>query len=216
MATHSSVLAWRLPGMGEPGGLLSMGSHRVEHDWSDLAVAYVYTVKKVKEVTVLPWRGFIQALCWEGSFPRNTRRCLAGSISGRIKTLPMVMRDQGREGNFWGQGEPVQPPAIWGFLAHSLRVQAMSPGRGQRGQSKWGEVRPLLLSLACPISRQGASTWDLLGLSFRLGWPYSGSHDPYSQLANPLQAWGHGLHKPWNRRSSGQFPLKCTEQMGPH
>ena len=32
MATHSSVLAWRIPGMGEPGGLLSMGSHRVEHD----------------------------------------------------------------------------------------------------------------------------------------------------------------------------------------
>ena len=32
MATHSSVLAWRIPGMGEPDGLLSMGSHRVEHD----------------------------------------------------------------------------------------------------------------------------------------------------------------------------------------
>ena len=37
MATHSSVLAWRIPGMGEPGGLLSMGSHRVGHDWNDLA-----------------------------------------------------------------------------------------------------------------------------------------------------------------------------------
>ena len=32
MVTHSSVLAWRMPGMGEPGGLLSMGSHRVGHD----------------------------------------------------------------------------------------------------------------------------------------------------------------------------------------
>ena len=32
MATHSSILAWRLPAMGEPGGLLSMGSHRVRHD----------------------------------------------------------------------------------------------------------------------------------------------------------------------------------------
>ena len=39
MATHSSVLAWRIPGMGEPGGLLSMGSHRVGHNWSDLAAA---------------------------------------------------------------------------------------------------------------------------------------------------------------------------------
>ena len=39
MATHSSVLAWRIPGTGEPRGLLSMGSHRVRHDWSDLAAA---------------------------------------------------------------------------------------------------------------------------------------------------------------------------------
>ena len=33
MATHSSILAWRIPGMGEPGGLPSVGSHRVGHDW---------------------------------------------------------------------------------------------------------------------------------------------------------------------------------------
>ena len=35
MATHSSVLAWRIPGMGEPGGLPSMGSHTVGHNWCD-------------------------------------------------------------------------------------------------------------------------------------------------------------------------------------
>ena len=39
MATHSSVLAWRIPRTGESGGLPSMGSHRVGHDWSDLAAA---------------------------------------------------------------------------------------------------------------------------------------------------------------------------------
>ena len=39
MATHSSVLAWRIPGTGKPGGLPSMGSHRVGHDWRDLAAA---------------------------------------------------------------------------------------------------------------------------------------------------------------------------------
>ena len=41
MAPHSSILAWRIPGTEEPGGLLSMGSHRVRHDWSDLAAAAV-------------------------------------------------------------------------------------------------------------------------------------------------------------------------------
>ena len=39
MATHSSILAWRIPVTGEPGGLPSMGSHRVGHDWSDVAAA---------------------------------------------------------------------------------------------------------------------------------------------------------------------------------
>ena len=39
MATHSSVLAWGIPGTGEPGGLPSMGSHRVRHDWNNLAAA---------------------------------------------------------------------------------------------------------------------------------------------------------------------------------
>ena len=39
MATHSSALAWKIPGMEEPGGLPSMGSHRVGHDGSDLAAA---------------------------------------------------------------------------------------------------------------------------------------------------------------------------------
>ena len=45
MATHSSVLAWRIPGTGEPGGLPSMGLHRVRHGWSDLAAAAAAAVK---------------------------------------------------------------------------------------------------------------------------------------------------------------------------
>ena len=53
MATHPSVLAWRIPGMGEPGGLPSVGLHRVGHDWSDLAAAaaaaaYLHILNKVE------------------------------------------------------------------------------------------------------------------------------------------------------------------------
>ena len=47
MATHSSVIAWRIPGTGEPGGLPSMGLHRVGHDWSDLAAAAAAHASKV-------------------------------------------------------------------------------------------------------------------------------------------------------------------------
>ena len=49
VATHSSVFAWRIPGTGELGGLLPMGSHRVGHDWSDLAAAAARHKAHVKE-----------------------------------------------------------------------------------------------------------------------------------------------------------------------
>ena len=56
MATHSSVLAWRIPGMGEPGGLPSMGSHRVGHDWSDLAAAAAAVSNKTDVKTkIVTW-----------------------------------------------------------------------------------------------------------------------------------------------------------------
>ena len=50
MATHSSVLAWRIPGTGEPGGLPSIGSQRVRHNWSDLAAAAANSYLKRKSV----------------------------------------------------------------------------------------------------------------------------------------------------------------------
>ena len=55
-ATHSSVLGWRIPGTGEPGGLLSMGSHRVGHDWSDLAAAAAIRVWCTTSQSILLWK----------------------------------------------------------------------------------------------------------------------------------------------------------------
>ena len=52
MATHSSVLAWRIPGTVEPGGLLSMGSHRVGHDWSDLATAKCFLESFLQDLSI--------------------------------------------------------------------------------------------------------------------------------------------------------------------
>ena len=50
MATHSSVLAWRIPGTREPGGLLCLGLHRVGHDWSDLAAAAAARIMKILSI----------------------------------------------------------------------------------------------------------------------------------------------------------------------
>ena len=63
MATHSSVLAWRIPGMGEPGGLPSLGSHRVGHDWSDLAAAAVTCHRRVTTAANKPSRLGELAFC---------------------------------------------------------------------------------------------------------------------------------------------------------
>ena len=63
MATHSSVLAWRIPGTEEPGGLLSLGLHRIGHNWSDLACTQALIVfslnpsVSVSLVTIDFWRG---------------------------------------------------------------------------------------------------------------------------------------------------------------
>ena len=48
MPTHSSILAWEIPGTGEPGGLPSMGLHRVGHDWRDLAAAAEYIMGNIR------------------------------------------------------------------------------------------------------------------------------------------------------------------------
>ena len=69
MATHSSVLAWRIPGTGEPGGLLSLGSHRVRHDWSNLALSSVWAV-----------------LCWG---PRDAagKACTRPALMGQAQSV---------------------------------------------------------------------------------------------------------------------------------
>ena len=52
MATHSSILAWRIPGTEEPNGLLSMGLHRVRHDWSDVAavIKFIFFPFQLREI----------------------------------------------------------------------------------------------------------------------------------------------------------------------
>ena len=68
MATLSSVLAWRIPGMVEPGGLTSMGSHRVRHDWSDLAAAAIQGISNSnigKGCCSKTYICLFLFLCWE-------------------------------------------------------------------------------------------------------------------------------------------------------
>ena len=65
MATCSSVLAWRIPGTGEPGGLPSLGSHRVGHDWSDLAAV-------AQRFHTLTWNCDVNVQIWVELFKETT------------------------------------------------------------------------------------------------------------------------------------------------
>ena len=81
MATHSSVLAWRIPGTAEPGGLPSMGSHRVGHDWSDLTAA--------------------AACIWD--FPGGSVVKNLPANAGDVNSVPGLGRSSGE-----GNGNPLQ------------------------------------------------------------------------------------------------------------
>ena len=82
MATHSSVVAWRIPGTGEPGGLLSMGSHRVGHDSSDLAAAAAY-ICYCWGCPLLVWRGMSRA-------PLQALGCLQVTLEPCLSCLFLI------------------------------------------------------------------------------------------------------------------------------
>ena len=106
MATHSSILAWRIPGMAEPGGLPSMGSHRVGHNWSDLAAA-------------ARW-GCQAGEIWQGLEERWGADDFLFENHGRIASSPRMG---------WSKNQPGTPlwmsPKLWGSLLK--KYKAMVP-----------------------------------------------------------------------------------------
>ena len=75
MATQSRILAWRLPGTGEPGGLPSMGSHRVGHDWNDLAAAAGGTGDQIANI------------CWIIEMQESSRKTSTSGLLTMLKPL---------------------------------------------------------------------------------------------------------------------------------
>ena len=150
MATHSSVLAWRIPGMAEPGGLLSMGSHRVGHNWSDLAAAAAAGVLSyivLGQMTAKATTRLIWAPCQFPGKKKNTafpisqilEIChwgfclrLASLVAQRVKHLPTTW-----ETRVWSLGR--EDPLEKEMATHSSTLAGKSHGlRSLVGYSPWG------------------------------------------------------------------------------
>ena len=107
MATHSSVLAWKIPRMEEPGGLPSMGSHRVGHDWSNLAAAEMEAGKEEetakrnqRECDSFSWPLLIlwDHSWWHLGFPHSSVGKESPCSAGELGLIPGSGRSPG-EGN---------------------------------------------------------------------------------------------------------------------
>ena len=130
MATHSSVLAWRIPGMGEPGRLQSMGSHRVRHDWSDLAAAAATGLPVHHQLPE-----FTQVCRWHHPYGRKwrgTKKPLDESERGEWKTWLKAQHSENEDhgigshhfmGNRWGNDGNSVRLYFWGLVIAAMKLK---------------------------------------------------------------------------------------------
>ena len=115
MATHSKVLAWRIPGTGKPGGLLSMGSHRVGHDWSDLAAAANWDEKtSLSKNLPLEFRVLLYTIERNGGTFNRTNQWQSWAVNGHWLTVAHLLGGRGLPGcsaNGWAG--PLQLVSVW-------------------------------------------------------------------------------------------------------
>ena len=142
MATHSSVLAWRIPGTGEPCGLPSMGSHRVRHDLAAAAAVAFLTMHSSFFCCFMQWFFFFLAILLALPFPCFFLMSLSLSLSifiypinmgSRPKISFLCRKDSALEGSF-SQLVLRDSNALEKEMAtHSSILAQTIPGTGEPG-----------------------------------------------------------------------------------
>ena len=143
MATHSSVLAWRIPGTAEPGGLLSMGSHRVGHDWSDLATA----------AAAIMGLGVIRHLCVIWNFSHNKR---VAFVIKAINICYAVLCHSAVSVSLWPRGlKPARLLCPWGFSRQEYWTGLPCPPPGDLPNPRIEPRSPTLQADSLPAELPG-------------------------------------------------------------
>ena len=163
MATHSSVLAWRIPGTEEPGGLPSMGSHRVGHDWSDLAAAAAAVPnsgkKRLRHLKYLLRGGEKRGFPGSASGKEPTCQCRRYKRHIRdMGSIPWLVWYPGR-----GHGSPLQYPCLenpvnreaWGATIHRVAESRTRLKWLSRQAGKETPSQTVLLRVHFLLSSQG-------------------------------------------------------------
>ena len=179
MATHSSVLARRIQGTGEPGGLPSMGSHRVGHDWSDLAAAEVSiqsmefsrpeyrsgSAGDLPNPGIEPKSPALQADSLPSELPGKPPKEVHLIFKLILEKFPLILRLPAKSHKLW----------LWPWVSSHFRV---SPGAASVSHkhfvfsffffscSFFFLPLPLVLFLLTPITLKMVPSLRCLGLSF--------------------------------------------------
>ena len=147
MATHSSILAWRILWTEVPGGLLSRGSHRVRHDWSDLACMHALEKERATHSSVLAWR--IAGKAEPGGLPSVGSHRVGHDWSDLAAAAAVVFSPPvGFSGQKYCSGLPCPPPGDFpdsGIESSSLK----SPALAGRFYTTSTSGKPLLKSIEC-------------------------------------------------------------------
>ena len=89
MLTHSSILAWRISGTEEPGGLQSLWSQRIGHNWSDLAFMHgIYKGEKKRKIIEEPWKCFHELNSFRLGFPGGSEVKASACNAGDLGSIP--------------------------------------------------------------------------------------------------------------------------------
>ena len=179
MAPHSSVLAWRIPGMAEPGGLPSVGSHRVGHKWSDLAAAaavYISEKAMAPHSCTLAWK--IPWMEEPGRLQSMGSRRVRHYWTTSLFSLYALEKEMGTHSSVlaWripGMGEPGGLPSLgshrvgrdWSDLAAAVAAAAAAVYIYQPNSPNWshspllprGHMPLLYVCLSIPALQTGSS-----------------------------------------------------------